>query len=36
MRTSSLGDGNQLCAVNHTDLAGIIVTCEHRHNNESS
>ena len=27
MRTSSLRDGNQLCAVNHMDLAGIVVTC---------
>ena len=27
MRISSLRDGNQLCAVNHVDLAGIVVTC---------
>ena len=30
MRTSSLRDGNQLCAVNHMDLAGIVGTCERR------
>ena len=28
MRISSLRDGNQLCAVNHVDLAGIVVTCK--------
>ena len=26
MRISSLRDGNQLCVVNHVDLAGIVVT----------
>ena len=31
-----LRDGNQLCAVNHMDLAGIVVTCMRRHNNEPS
>ena len=38
MRTSSLRDGNQLCAVNHMDWAGIVVTCHsmRRHNNEPS
>ena len=41
MRISSLRDGNQLCVVNHVDLAGIVVTCKRgarckRYHNEPS